>query len=107
MAITLVINLTTSEINYSQISGYTCDIFVLIVSSGVGRPVFNLDLLRWEDLLLIWATLSGGFLYKGHRRRMFLLFTRLSLLLLAGSSFTGIRAYFLRIPTNTEDQLRH
>jgi hypothetical protein len=36
----------------------------------MGRPTFNQDLLKWEDLSSAWATSSAGSLYKEHRRNL-------------------------------------
>lgn len=37
---------------------------LLIQMLAVGRPTFNLDLLRWEDPPLIWAKLFAESPYK-------------------------------------------
>jgi hypothetical protein len=39
--------------------------FALIESLEVGRPALNPDVLRWEDLPLIWATLLLAAYRKG------------------------------------------
>jgi hypothetical protein len=71
----------------------------------MGRPSFNLDLLGWEDPTLIWVTLSGGSLYKGHGRRK-LVSACLLLCSMTSHSLVVIRVYF-EIPLYTEDQERH
>lgn len=95
--------------------------FFFIKLFEVGRPTFNLDLLRWEDVTLIqillrwksppliWATPSAGSIYKGQGKRKLTLFACWLSLSLASPflhypTFIGISAYF-RILLYTEDQL--
>jgi hypothetical protein len=49
------------ELTKTQVFRHNCwDFFFIIKSFEVGRPTFNLDLLRCEDPPLIWATPSAG-----------------------------------------------
>jgi hypothetical protein len=63
---------------------FFCFFFSSVKSFEVGRPTFNLYLLRREDshLVQIWTTHSGDSLYKGHGRWKLLFFVCLLSILL-------------------------
>ena len=68
------------------------------------EDTFNLDLLKQQDLPLIWTTLSAGNLYKNVEEGSFCSLPDFSSL--PGKSI-GTRTGFYRILVHTEDQLRH
>ena len=59
-----MVSLTTSRVNQGTVAGHTSEGFCLIESLEMGRPILNPDLLRWEESPYVWATPSGGSLYK-------------------------------------------
>lgn len=71
------------------------------------RYTSTLDLLRWEDPPLIWATRFDGSLYKDREKEACSLC--LPALSVSGEvhSFTGTGAYFSGMPAYTKDQPSH
>lgn len=62
------------ELTITQASGYTCEKIFLIKSLEGQRPTFNLDLLRWENPPLMWATPSKWqAIYRTWKREAFVL----------------------------------
>jgi hypothetical protein len=91
------------ELSKTQVAEYTKGIFFLVKLFDMGRPTFNPDLLRWEDLLLIRTTSSGGSLYKGYGRKSL---CSLPFCLQSQWRVTSIRIHFW-ILEYTEEQLRY
>lgn len=96
------------ELTKPQAVEYTCEGFFFLSTKSlqVGRPTFNANLLRWDNLSLIWATPTADSLYKGHGRKK----PALYLLGFTHSpwqvhSLMGIRHYFFWIVVYPEDRL--